>query len=87
MEHGRQFLRSEYRLGGWILRLAFPVHFLALYRQIRRHYLKISVRGSNSESKDFLFSKIVHTACEAQLPFYSLGIGVTSLGVKWPGQN
>ena len=47
-------------------------------------YLKISVRVSNSEAKDFLFSKIVHNACGAHVPFYSLGIGVTSLGVKWP---
>jgi len=53
MEHGSQFFRSEYRLGGWTLRLAFLVPSLALYREIRRHCLKISVRGSNSWGERF----------------------------------
>jgi len=39
------------------------------------------------EAKDFLFLRIVHTACGAHLTFYSLGIEVTSLGVKWPGRE
>jgi hypothetical protein len=55
--------------------------------RVKRHYLKISVRGSNSEAKDFLFSKIVHIACGAHLSLYSMGIGVTFLGVKCPGRE